>query len=267
VICCEFSPDGQFLASAGYDKYIKVWNAQTGDEVISLRGHRGMVNGLAWNYSGTLLATASQDKTVKIWNPWVSPDEACVHTISEHTRVVRTVAFSYDGLKLATGCEDGTLRLFDANDFSFLCGQNGHAPRGLNHLSFCSTPGKEHMLVTAGDDRAVKVWDTNDLSLIHTFTGHHDGVTSAVFSADGERVLSASHDNLIICYQLKSGASIANLIGHTGSVFRAVFSTDGKYIVSCSFDRSVKVCQTCSLWWGRKKELTYIRRSGKFATK
>jgi WD40 repeat protein len=246
VVCCEFSPNGQFLASAGYDKQVKVWNVQTGDEIISLKGHKGLVNSVAWSPDGSRLATSSQDKTVKIWDPWTTPETACVHTITDHSRIVRAASYSADGTYLASGCEDGSLRIFNvATGYTLKSELSGHAPRGLNSISFCSAPGKESYLVTAGDDRAVRIWnvaeDSSDAA-VKAFTGHHDGVTSAVWSSDGERVLSASHDNLIMCFQVSTGATIASLLGHTGSVFRAVFTADGKHIVSCSFDRSVKVC-------------------------
>jgi len=43
-----FSPDGQRLASASYDQTVKVWDARTGQECLTLKGHTGSVTGVAF---------------------------------------------------------------------------------------------------------------------------------------------------------------------------------------------------------------------------
>jgi WD40 repeat protein len=62
-----FSPDGQRLASASVDKTVKVWDAATGQEVLTLKGHTGAVSSVAFSPDGTRLASAGAGG-VKVWD-------------------------------------------------------------------------------------------------------------------------------------------------------------------------------------------------------
>jgi tetratricopeptide (TPR) repeat protein len=63
-----YSPDGRRLVSAGFDGTVKVWDAVTGQELLSLKGHTGGANGVAYSSDGRCLASAGDDQTVKIWD-------------------------------------------------------------------------------------------------------------------------------------------------------------------------------------------------------
>ncbi|MDZ8090213.1 MAG: WD40 repeat domain-containing protein, partial [Nostoc sp. DedQUE12b] len=63
-----FSPDGKTIASASGDKTVKLWNAATGKEIITLNGHSDYVFSVAFSPDGKTIASASADNTVKLWN-------------------------------------------------------------------------------------------------------------------------------------------------------------------------------------------------------
>jgi hypothetical protein len=63
-----WSPDGRQLATASSDLTVRIWDGQTGTELIVLRGHDDEVRWVAWSPDGRQLATASHDQTGRIWD-------------------------------------------------------------------------------------------------------------------------------------------------------------------------------------------------------
>lgn len=62
----QFSPDTRLLASASFDKSVKLWCGRTGRFLHSLRGHVGPVYQIAWSSDSRLLVSGSADSTLKV---------------------------------------------------------------------------------------------------------------------------------------------------------------------------------------------------------
>ncbi|KAM4697331.1 coronin-7-like [Rhinophrynus dorsalis] len=60
------------LASSSYDLTVRVWNLQTGQDVVTLRGHEDQIFSLAWSPDGKYLATCCKDQRVRIYEPRAS---------------------------------------------------------------------------------------------------------------------------------------------------------------------------------------------------
>jgi ribosome assembly protein 4 len=104
-----FSPDTFYLASASFDKSIKIWNGHSGLFLFNLRGHVGPVYQIAWSPDSRLLLSGSKDTTLKCWNIKV---KRLMHELPGHADEVYCVDWSPDGEKAVSGSKDRRLRIW-----------------------------------------------------------------------------------------------------------------------------------------------------------
>uniref|UniRef100_A0A8C5DC35 Notchless protein homolog 1 n=1 Tax=Gouania willdenowi TaxID=441366 RepID=A0A8C5DC35_GOUWI len=103
-----FSPDTRLLASASFDKSIKIWDGRTGKYLMSLRGHVGSVYQVAWSADSRLLVSGSSDSTLKVWD--VKTGKLNMD-LPGHADEVYAVDWSPDGQRVASGGKDKCLRM------------------------------------------------------------------------------------------------------------------------------------------------------------
>uniref|UniRef100_A0A3B5QEJ2 Notchless protein homolog 1 n=1 Tax=Xiphophorus maculatus TaxID=8083 RepID=A0A3B5QEJ2_XIPMA len=104
-----FSPDTRLLASASFDKSIKIWDGRTGKYLMSLRGHVGSVYQVAWSADSRLLVSGSSDSTLKVWD--IKTGKLNMD-LPGHADEVYAVDWSPDGQRVASGGKDKCLRIW-----------------------------------------------------------------------------------------------------------------------------------------------------------
>jgi WD40 repeat protein len=110
VYALGVAADGTWLATAGYDGTVRIWDPHAGQARHTLTGHTNTVQAVGVAPDGTWLATAGKDQTVRIWDPHTGQAR---HTLTGHTNTVRAVAVAPDGTWLATAGDDRTVRIWD----------------------------------------------------------------------------------------------------------------------------------------------------------
>mgnify|MGYP006272616435 CR=1 FL=1 len=64
----RFSPNGKYLATAGLDKVVIIWDVDTGTPLRRLYGHEKEVFEATFSQDNSLLVTASSDGTARVWD-------------------------------------------------------------------------------------------------------------------------------------------------------------------------------------------------------
>lgn len=233
VTCVAFSPDGTRVASGSGDKEIKIWNAATGEELASLKGHTGGVAAVAFSPEGSNLASGSQDKTIKLWDATTGQE---LQSLKGHKGRVTSVAFSPDGSRLASGATDKAVKVWNAAGGQELASFQGHS-ESVTCVAFDSEGLR---LASGSDDSAIKIWDVTTGKELASLQGHTNKVWCVSFSPDGTRLASGSDDNTIKLWDATTGKEIASLHGHTKWVTSVAFSPDGRQLASGSGDKTIK---------------------------
>src|SRR5262245_56314726 len=101
-----FNPDGHFLASASFDKTVRVWNLSTRESVMTFTGHSDFVHAVAFGPKGDWLVTASKDKTSRLID--IRSGQSRL-TFSGTDQEVLAVAVKPDGFAVVTAGQDPVL--------------------------------------------------------------------------------------------------------------------------------------------------------------
>ena len=162
------------------DATAKVWDAKSGQELLTLKGHFYGVNSVAFSPDGTRIVTGGADATAKVWDAKSGKE---LLTLKGHSDNVNSVAFSSDGRRIVTGSYDHTGKVWDAHNGKELLTLKGHTDN-VNSVAF-SPDGMR--IVTSSTDGA-KVWDAHSGNALLTVKEDSYGVNSVVFSSDGRRI-------------------------------------------------------------------------------
>src|SRR5207249_2338668 len=93
----------------GINRLAKVWEAASGREIVSLKGHTSLIASVAFSPDGRRIVTGSVDHTAKVWDAATGRE---LLTLKGHTGTVFSASFSPGGRRIVTGSDDGTARVW-----------------------------------------------------------------------------------------------------------------------------------------------------------
>ncbi|HYT87381.1 MAG TPA: protein kinase, partial [Gemmataceae bacterium] len=235
------SPDGKYLATAGEDGLVRLWDTASSAELAALAGHERRVTGVKFSPDGKLLASCGVDGTVRLWD--VATRKAVGEPLTGPVGAVRGVAFSPDAPgtgrgRLAAVGADRSVRVWNLETRKEVWVKKEAHRYAVTSVAF--SPDGE-WLATGSEDQTAKLWQAATGAAVRTFQGHTDAVTCVAFSPDGKRVATASEDQTVKLWDVFTAEETLTLKGHTHRVTGLAFSRDGTWLATCGGDQMVRL--------------------------
>ncbi|KAK5582913.1 hypothetical protein RB653_004502 [Dictyostelium firmibasis] len=263
--CAKFSWDGKFVATGSSDTSIKLLDVnkmrnynQTKNEttedsapsrpvIRTFYDHTMPINDLDFHPSAPILSSASKDGTIRFYDYKSSLKRSFKYI--QDTHGIRSINFHPCGDLILAGTDHQMIRLYNVNTFQSFTARkiNEHHHGSINQVRF-SLDGS--IFASCSKDNTIKIWDSNNFSLISTLNSPHNGKepTTVQISRNQKYLLSCGRDSMIKLWEITSGRLIYSINtgvnqsgGQNKNRISATFNYTEDYIITNDEQPSVAV--------------------------
>lgn len=275
----DISADGSRIISGAGDLSVRVWDATTGEELHSIIKQTDDIVALAFYPDGSRFVSASEDGTIIIFETATAKE---IKTIAEHKSKVRDVVVTPNGAQIVSVGDDGLCIVTNAADGEFVrkieapevklrsvvvLPDSNTAVAGSKYgelfvwnlstgekINFIEKAHEEEIsriavsadgkfIATAGEDPAIKIWDTTTWQSTQSVTVHKDEINDVEFSPDGKYLATTAGDSRLHLLDLAKNYEKAELqVKQMRKEAKAIaFSADGLWMVTGGRDDLVKL--------------------------
>lgn len=212
LFCMDVSANGKVVAAAGESSEILIFDVSQDFAVRTLpTGATADIDQLALSPDGQFVAAVIRHGGTS--------DDLLVIDVTTGERVPgisvsdsNSAAFSADGRMVFASGPSNTLLGWDLTSGQRVDASDKHE----SPIPRMAVDSHGHFLVTASEDRQVKIWESDTLQLLHELGSHRDRATAAVFTRDGRTVASVSADGVLVLTHVASGHELLQIdLGRT----------------------------------------------------
>lgn len=273
VRAIAMSHNCSYLASAGRDCRILLWDPRTYKLLTSLEGHSAQVTALAFTGDGQFLVSTSEDGTVRLWDVnrgreitriadsaqglnclavsatgivafsgkggivylWDVEKRTALKSLPSHKRPINALAFSLDGRVLIAASSDGLMRIWDALRRTAI-GEISAGRHRIHHIAI-SLDGK--LVACAAAGMGVGIWQVADRQRQEGLPNAGQARAVAFVS---ESVLATVHEDGALKYwDIAAGRLLHREMAHSGPALTVAVCPEEKSIATAGADHVLRI--------------------------
>jgi WD40 repeat protein len=242
-----FSPDGQLLAVAS-DRSVRVWECRAHRFITPVLAHPASIESVVFHPGGHRLATGCQDGFARVF-PIAADAPRPLFAPVAHDRWAREYAarnpvppvFLDAGKQLLTASK-GQLLWWDADTGA----QSRSVPieTGIVGVLAASADGRYLAVVSGFHEGIAQIFESASGRAVSSVLKHRDVISSAVFSPDGNVLLTGSVDRTVRLWAVPTGTPTSPPIVHCTGIWATAFSADGAVFATGQGDGQLRVYTT-----------------------
>ena len=231
VVSCILVLKNGLIVSGDWKNDILIWNVNFSLEKEINNGWTKYGVSTIEEINDGYLLTASGDKTIKKWNSTYH----LIDSVNSLNYVIYSLLY-INASRVVVGGTEGILHILNTNDLhtKFNFSGEGHT-KTVNKIILLFSGN----LATASEDKTIRVWNLNTMSLLFKLKGHNDSVLAMVQLKNGN-LATGSLDKSIIVWDIIKKSIIYTLNNHTDAVSSLILLKNGD-LVSGSWDHTIVI--------------------------
>jgi len=232
------------ILTASRDKSIVSWNIHKdltqgsvdGTPARSMIGHSNFVEEMCISSDGNFCLSGSWDGTLRLWE--IATGQTTRRFVG-HKKDVLSVSFSADNRQIVSGARDNKIKVWNTlGECKYTIeGPEAHSD-WVSCVRFSPNP-QTPLIVSAGWDKLVKVWNLNSMKLQTNLAGHKHYVSSVTISPDGSLCASGGKDGTALLWDLNKGEHLYEL--EANSQIHTLTFSPNRYWLCAATESQIKI--------------------------
>lgn len=184
-----FHPLKNHVATTSFDHTWRLWDIETGQNILLQDGHWRECYGVGFHPDGSLCATTDFAGVVHVWD--LRTGKSIKHFLG-HAKRVLNAEFHPNGFQLATSGDDGTIKIWDLRRRK----QAASLPAHSNLVTRLRFAESGEYLASSSFDGTAKLWSCRNWKMLNQFQGH-EGKVTGVDLVDDHTIVTCGFDKTL----------------------------------------------------------------------
>ncbi|GAX17105.1 U4/U6 small nuclear ribonucleoprotein PRP4 [Fistulifera solaris] len=184
-----FHPMKRHVATTSFDHTWRLWDVETGKNILLQDGHWKECYGVGFHPDGSLCSTSDFSGVVHVWD--LRTGKSIKHFMGHAKRVLNT-EFHPNGFQLATSGDDGTIKIWDLRKRKM----TANIPAHSNLITNTRFDATGEYMVSSSFDGTVCLWGARDWKMLNRLHGH-DGKVSGADILEDHSIISCGFDKTL----------------------------------------------------------------------